>query len=260
MSCGLEEFENCVSKLNEDLRRIQNWASANCLAINPAKSKCLVIRPKQLRQLLEPDVFINCQRIETVSTAKNLGIIFNKTLTWSDHILSATGKTYSMLRNLWYTQYFTPINIRILLAKTYLMPTLLYGCELFASTDSASFGKLNGAYNAVVRYVYGLRKYDHISSFANKLYGVTFSNLLKIRTLILLHKIIFTHEPHYLFHRIKYTRSNRSNDLIPLKRRTLMSEWQFYMHSIHLWNLLPSYIQFISNTEQFKKAIFEFFN
>lgn len=260
LNCGLEKFESCVSKFNEDLRRIQNWASANYLSINPTKSKCLVIRPRQSRIIFEPELFINNQRIEMVPTTRNLGIIFNQTLTWSNHILSATGRTYSMLRTLWNSQYFTPMTIRILLAKTYLMPTLLYGCELFANTDSVSLAKLNRAYNAIIRYVYGLKKYDHISSFQKNLYGVTFFNLLKIRTLLLLHKIIFTREPSYLFNRIQFTQSNRSNGLIPNRRKSLISDWQFYINSVCLWNELPSHIQFISNAVQFKKALYDLFS
>lgn len=138
ISCNKDQFESCVSKLNEDLRNIQNWAYKNHLRVNPTKFKCLLIRPKRMRQIVEPDLFINNQRIEVVPTAKNLGITFNQTLTWSDHILSATGKTYSMLRTLWHSQHFTPINTRILLAKTYILPNLLYGCELFANTDYKS--------------------------------------------------------------------------------------------------------------------------
>ena len=165
----------------------------------------------------------------------------------------------SMLRTLWCTQYFTPPNIRVLLAKTYLKPTLLYGCELFASTDYKSNEKLNIAYNAVVRYIYGLKKYEHISSYTNNLYGVTFTNLLKIRSLIFLHKIVYTREPPYLYNRIIFTRTNRSNDLIPIRRKSLISEWQFFVYSVRLWNLLPSHIQFISNAERFKLYIFDHF-
>lgn len=259
MSCGLEQIEQCVRNLNQDLQRIHNWASINYLSVNPSKSKCVVITPRHKRLTYEPELVINSDKIEIVPKAKNLGIIFNNTLTWSDHILAATGRTYSLLRTLWYCQYFTPPRIRLLLAKTYVLPTLLYGCELFASTDSASFAKLNGAYNAVARYVYGLRKYDHISTFSKKLYGVTFPNLLKIRSLIFLHKIVYTREPQYLYKSIRFTRSNRSNDIIPVRHKSLMSDWQFFVSSIRLWNLLPSSIQFISNAEHFKKAIFVYF-
>lgn len=260
ISCSLDELDNCVRKINEDLHRVQNWASGNYLSINPKKSKCLVIRPRLMKFRLEPNIFINSQRIEVVDNTKNLGIKFNNTLTWSDHILSVTGRTYGMLRSLWNAQYFTPISIRTLLAKTYLLPTLLYGCELFANTDGESIARLNGAFNAVIRYVYGLRKYDHISPFVKKLFNVNFFDLLKIRALILLHKIIYTHEPSYLYNRLRFTRSSRTNDLIPQRRRCLMSEWHFYINSIYLWNKLPSNIQFISNTATFKKAIFDYFS
>lgn len=259
ISAHKTNIDDCVHKLNEDLDRIHNWTTANGLCLNPSKSKCLVITPKSMKALLEPDIFLNNQRIELVKTTKNLGIIFNNTLTWYDHINAAAGKLYSMLRTLWKTQYFTPPKIRLLLAKTYLIPTLLYGCEIFGSCDSTSYNKLNVAYNAIIKYVFGLKKYDSISSVAKTLSGVTLSDLLKIRTLILLHKIVYTHEPRYLFDRISFTRSRRSNDLIQISHRTLTSEWQFYIQSIRLWNLLPSNIQFLSNAMYFKRALFKHF-
>lgn len=259
ISCSQGNYDECINKFNEDLHRINSWAVENGLCINPCKSKCLVIRPRVFRQILQPELFVNGERIGIVETAKNLGVTFNNNLTWSNHIYSVAGKIYSMLRSLWQTQYFTPINIRLLLAKTYLMPNLIYGCELFASCDSESIRKLNVAYNAIVRYVFGLKKYDHISSFVNKLYGVSFVSLLNIRTLILLHKIIYTNEPSYLFNRIIFAKSTRSKIIIPVRRKSLMSDWQFYVHSIGLWNRLPSSIRLISNAGQFRDALFNHF-
>ena len=91
-----------------------------------------------------PPIHINNVNINLVESVKNLRVIFNKQLNWSDHIKAANcGKTFAMLRKLWMTQYFTPIPIRMLLAKTYLLPTLIYGCELFASCDAVSRRRLN---------------------------------------------------------------------------------------------------------------------
>ena len=95
-------------------------ASANGLSLNPKK----------------PPIQINNVNINLVESVKNLGVILNKQLNWSDHIKANCGQTFTMLRNLWMTQYFTPIHIRMLLAKTYLLPTHIYGCELFASCDA----------------------------------------------------------------------------------------------------------------------------
>lgn len=259
ISSDLIQIDNCVGRLNSDLEHIHEWANINGLCINPKKSKCLLIARKNLRLPVEPLIMLDNQKIEIVSTAKNLGITFNCTLTWSDHINAAAGKTFAKLRTLWNTQFFTPLNIRILLAKSYLIPTLLYGCEIYASCDSKSLTKLITSYNAILRYVFNLRKYDHISQYSKKLYGVTITDLLKIRTLILLHKIVYTHEPPYLFERIQFARSRRSNDIIHIRHRSLISEWQFFVNSVRLWNTLPSSIKFISNALHFKKALFHYY-
>lgn len=260
ISTHIKSINDCLIKLNDDLGHVYTWATSNGLCLNPIKSKCLMIYSKSIKLSIKPEVVLNNQLIEIVQTTKNLGIIFNNNLTWSDHINTAVGKTYGMLRVLWKTQYFTPVGIRLLLAKTYILPILLYGCEIFSSCDRLSYNKLEKAYNAILRYVFGLKKYDHITPFSKKIYGITFSDLLKIRTLTLLHKIINTREPLYLYNRILFTRSLRSNDLIQFRHRTLTSEWQFFINSIRLWNLLPSNIQFISNAMHFKKALLNFYN
>ena len=73
-----------------------------------------------------------------------------------------------------------------------------------------------------------------------QLYGVELMNLLKIRALILLHKVIYTREPFYLFNRIQFARSNRGKQIIQLKHRTLISEWRFFTNAIRLWDSLPT--------------------
>lgn len=259
ISDNVSNINECIEHLNEDLTNVYKWACLNGLCINPTKSKCIILTKKHCKLPYQPDIKIDNQIIEIVSQAKNLGIIFNNTLTWSNHINHATGKTFSMLRNLWITHLFTPLNIRILLAKTYLIPTLLYGCELFASCDSASFRKLISTFNAILRYVYNLRKYDHISVYSKKLYGVSLNDLLKIRVLSLLHKTIYTKTPSYLHDKLVFARSSRKKDIIPLRFKSLMSEWQFFINAIRLWNSLPSSFQFICNQSAFKKKIFEFF-
>ena len=85
-----------------------------------------------------------------------------------------------MLRTLYTLQHITPLNIRVFLAKTYLMPRLLYGCEIFPYCDSTSKSRLTVAYNAILRYVYGIRRYDGISQHSKSLYGVELMDLLKI--------------------------------------------------------------------------------
>lgn len=262
ISCDVKSVGKCIETINQELQIINIWASSNGLSINPQKSKCIVIKKRSTLINEIPNIFLNNKKIQIVESAKNLGIVINNELTWNSHINYACGRTYSMLRSLWRTQHCTPPKIRMLLVKTYLMPTLLYGCELFASCDSLSKNKLNVLFNNIVRYVYALRRYDpsssttiSISPFSTQIYGIPFGDMLKSRVLCFLHKIIYTQEPDHLFNRLRFSRSNRGKMINTIQHRSLMSEWQFYVYAVRLWNSLPHKTQLISNAKIFQKNI-----
>lgn len=259
LSSPVQNMALGIASLNEDLQKIHLWASANGLCLNPRKSKCIVICKRSLNPSVCADIVINGEKIEIVTAAKNLGIIFNSNLTWNDHINSLAGQTYIKLRALWSTQYFTPFRVRILLAKTYLVPSLIYGCELFGSCDSVSKRKLNILFNNIIRYVYGLKRFDHVSSAAKNLYGISFESLLKTRILIFLHKIINTKTPKYLYDRICFSQSPRNRNIVIPLHQCLVSEWQFFIHGARLWNTLPQNQQLNSNANSFKSFLFNFY-
>lgn len=261
-SSNVRNVENCILNLNAELNLVFEWARMNRLTLNPKKSQCLVIFKKIYDTSSIPKVSINGVDIAYVNNTKNLGMIFNNTLTWKNQISKASGKVYGILRSLWSSQYYTPQKIRFVLAKSFILPTLLYGCEIFSGCDSADKAKLASVYKSVVRYVFGLRKYDSNSAFLNKIYGISFEDYLKYRTLLLVHKIIFTKEPIYLFERFKFTRSNRNNCLVPIIYNRLISERHFFVNGIRLWNslhTLNNQLHNITNATSFKKKLFNFF-
>ena len=176
ISCTVDDVPNCISLINRDLHKIYLWASANRLRLNPKKSAVLITGQPKTFMMYLPPIHINNVNINLVESVKNLGIILNKQLNWSDDIKAHCGKTFAMLRNLWMTQYFTPIHIRMLLAKSYLLPTLIYGCELFASCDAVSRRRLNVTFNNSARYVFGIKRNCSISHYAKQIYNITFDN------------------------------------------------------------------------------------
>ena len=196
------------------------------------------------------DVMINGKKVEIVYATRNLGIIFNSNLKWDDHINSLLGQTYIKLRALWSTQLYIPLKIRILIAKTYMIICLLYGCELFGNCDSSSKRKLNVLFNNIARYVYNLRRYDHIFVAVRNLYVVTFDKLLNIRVLLFLHRIVNKRIRTYLFDRLLFVQS---------PHRYLFFEWQFYLHAIRLYNILPLHQQYNTNANSFRTFLFQYF-
>ena len=138
-----------------------------------------------------PDIIIRSNKIDFVESASNLGDIFNGWLTWSNHINVIVGKVHGMLRNLWPVIDSTPFTKRMELAKTFLIPVLLYRSEIFGNCNNNDRRKLNLAYNIIARYVFIKGRRDHISEFSYRIFEINFDNLLNIKCLILLPKIIF---------------------------------------------------------------------
>jgi len=189
-SCDTSEIASCVNELNHNLRKISAWAASNKLKLNPSKSQCIIISKHTVDYSLFPVLKLNGDDLNYVETAKNLGITFDQKLSWNNHICKTIGKVYGMLRALWVTQHLTPIPVRILLVKTYLLPTLCYGSELFAGCDALHMKKLNTLYNSITRYVYGLSRGEGTSQYSVQILGVSFENFLKMKCLRFLHKII----------------------------------------------------------------------
>ena len=176
-SCDLYNLNDGIANMNSDLNRVWQWAAGNELSLNPCKSKSILISRQKLDHVCIPQIKMNGSCVELVDQVKNLGIIFTKDLLWSAHINTAVGKVYGMLRTLWVTQKYTPLHIRMLLAKSFLLPTLFYGCEIYASCDSTDKYKLNKLFNTITRYVFCLRKYDHVCNFSVKLFSRSFDDL-----------------------------------------------------------------------------------
>ena len=165
-----------------------------------------------------------------------------------------------MLRNLWAVKCSTAFRIRMLLAKTYLIPVLLYGYEIYASCNANDLRKSKVVYNNIPRYIcnWGIR--DSITEFSYQISYMCFENLLKFKSLIFLHKIIYTAQPNYLYKAISFDRSARGLVLIQRKYKTAFSERQFFIYCTRLWNQLPNRIKIISNANRFKIELLRYFH
>ena len=157
-----------------------------------------------------------------------------------------------MLRNLWAVKCSIAFGIRILLAKTYLIPVLLYGCEIYMNCDANDLQKLKVSYNNIARYVFNRGVRATISVFSQQICNMYFENLLKFICLIFLHKIIYTAQPTYLYGTINFGISAGGLVLIQRKYKTTFSERQFFIYCTRLWNQLPKRIQIINNANRFK--------
>lgn len=255
LNCDKTVIDNCAIEFNSELCAIKNWADSNTLVLNPSKCKCLVISKRSTEVSSVPEILIGNETVPKVESAKNLGIVFNKTLTFEHHIRSSIGKVYGMLRCLWISRAYTPKDTRMLLAKSYLIPTLLYGCELYVNMDSVSRQKMTKIFNNIIRYVFNLKRFDSTSAYSGQLFNMSLDNLLNYKSLLFLHKIIYSGQPEYLYEHVHFMQSTRTKQIKPIRYRSLVSERHFFVNTIRLWNALPLQLQNVRSVPCFKKQL-----
>jgi len=89
--------------MTEDLIRLQTWADAWMITLNPSKTVCMNIT--MVRNKVIPEPKSQGQPIQIVKSHKHLGLYLNDTANWSDHIeylVSKVSRRIGVLRSLKY--------------------------------------------------------------------------------------------------------------------------------------------------------------
>ena len=109
-----------------------------------------------------PQLSLNGTVIPYSSTIKDLGLLIDQNLSWQLQVFS---RIHSLKR----LQQFIPIATKIHLCQTLLLPLLDYGDVCYLDRTEDRLNKLERLQNVCIRYIFGLRKYDHISKFRSQL-------------------------------------------------------------------------------------------
>ena len=212
--CTLSDVVDCIGLINGDLGAVNQWAFVNKLQLNASKSCAIIIYVRDIPYHNLPQPRLGGEVISYSDRVKNLGVVFNKTLTWDAHVDYLTVCVYGILRRFWLLAYATPINIRRKLVVSLILPYFLYCDVVLSSMSSEVLGRLNVLFNSCTRYVFGLRRYDHLSEFRTNILGCDFNTFLKYRYLLFLFKILRSKSPSYLYGIIRPGQSSRAQNLI----------------------------------------------
>ena len=239
-----------IKRINEDLERLSTFSERNCLKINEGKSNFIIIGSrKQIRQLngmqLE-SIVLNKKKIKRMTHTRNLGIEFDEHFSWSLHISTQIQKAYGKLKQLYRFKKFLSIKVKTRLVETYVLSQLSYGNTVTQNITKELQTKLQRVQNACYRFVYSIRKFDHITPYIKKANTLNMTSRTKYHGLTQLHKIVTMKVPIYLSNRITYrhnvhSRNTRNCNLINLQRlKKSVKQGSFFHKTIVDYNTLLS--------------------
>ena len=184
-------------------------------------------------------------------------------MSWAPHINAISKRMHFSFHSLRRLQYFLPHKTKIMLAQCLLLPILDYADVCYLDATEELLNKLERLQNLAIRFVYGLRKYDHVSQFRAQLNWLPIRLRRDMHILTLLFKILnYQNFPEYLRSRFNILprplRSRRSCVVpaleIPMSNTKFLQK-SFTVYAASLWNHLPIPIQRSPSLMSFKSQL-----
>ena len=191
-----------ANELNNDLRKISNWAYQWKMSFNPdpLKQAQEVIFSRKMTKTNHPTLVFNENPVHQVALHKHLGMYLDCKLNFEEHlktIVNKINKTIGLLRKL---QNFLPRKSLLTMYKSFIRPHLDYGDIIYDQTYNTSFHqKLESLqYNAVLAITGAIRGTSNEKH--NELGLESLENRRWYRKLSqFLHKVIANQPPSCLF-------------------------------------------------------------
>ena len=252
-TCKVDEVNETIDRINSDLNNISTFSKKNCLKLNAEKSKFIIIgsRPnlKKIKDVNLKQIKIDGKVIEREYEVKNLGVIFDETLSWARHVNLSVARSYGKLKNAWRFNKFLSQKTKQAICETYILSNFNYADVILQNMTNKLQDKIQKVQNRCIRFIHGLRKYDHISHIrkANKTLNMHDRRLL--HSLSMMFRIRNDLAPTYLTERItqhsdihNHNTRNRNNIRTPFARSAARS-MSFFIHISNIYNNLSDYIQ-----------------
>jgi hypothetical protein len=190
-----------------------------------------------------PSLTINDVEVPYVREAKNLGIIFDESLSWGAHTQATVKRVLGTLAQLRRTLAFIPQHVRKQLVQALIFPHFDYVLPLLTDISACEELKLQRAQNACIRFVTGATRQEHITPHYRQLGILKLAERRELALSILIAKIVKMRSPKYIHEKLKFAsshscRQNRSssNRLIVPLHRTVRYHKSFIIQAAILWN------------------------
>jgi len=192
--------------MNSDLQDILAWSLKNGLKLNVKKCSVLHVVPQDVLQALSQcgvSVSLDGQALDVVDTAKILGVVLDSGLTFSQHVTHTIQKALGRLRGLYRYRSLLPEPAKLQLIQSLILSNFYYCYPAYGNSISrGDKDRMQKMQNSAIRFVYGLKKFDHVSPYAEAANIPPLESVCRMLTCCMVHKTLMLKEPEYLHERL----------------------------------------------------------
>ena len=248
------------------INEITEWCAANKLKLNPNKTEFLwSATARRQDQLDYTSIHLSDRDIRPSKVVRNLGVLIDSQLSFSQPVNNITSKSYSELRRLKSFRRSLPLHAARTLVNSLLVSRIDYCNCLLAGAPAKITDKLQPVMNAAAKIVCGLKKYDHIKQhMRDTLHWLPVPQRVTYKLCLLTYKTIHSRAPEYLIELCKPVaqsesrcrlRSASTGDLLVPRTTTSFADRAFACAGPRAWNNLPPELRRTKTLDTFKKHL-----
>ena len=259
-----EPADSCITTLEKCIQEIRSWMRQNFLKLNDEKTEFLLFGSRQ--QLSKVSLPFTCitigdSQITPSSQARNVGVIFDSTMTLKPHISNIVRVSSFHIRNISRIRKYLNQSAAEQIIHAFVTSRLDNGNALFYGLPQNQISRLQHIQNTAARVVTLSRKSCHMTPILKELHWLPVSQRIVFKLMLIVHKSVNNIAPIYISELLKvYTpsRNLRSSNMSLLKEPTSKRTWgdrSFSVAAPRLWNHLPTKLKSCHSITRFKSLL-----
>ena len=237
------------TRIESTLSTAQDWFTRNRLKINPSKTEMVIFQSKRIRQNPDFSVRFGSDSVHPSHSAKVLGVVLDRHLSWHDHISLVVKKCYCILVCLARTHRRIPRCTKQLLIEALVFPHIRYCLSVFGGCGVGERKRVQKVINFAARIVTGIGRRDHVTPALAELGWLKVDDLIAESDVAAMRRILCAPTPPELLRsRIEYrsdvsvrqSRATVSEQLQLPRVRTELAKRSFLSRATRAWNRMNS--------------------
>ena len=251
----IENMETCVSE-------IRAWMRDNFLKLNDEKTEFMLFgSSSQLAKISVPHITIGDTDVSVASKARDLGVIFDSTMSLDSHVSSVVRCTSFHIHTIGKIRKYLTSKAAEQIVHSVITSRLDMGNALLFGLPQSQIDRLQRIQNSAARIVTLSRKACHITPVLRELHWLPVKFRIIYKMLLFVYKSIHGLAPAYiddLLQPYNPTRSLRSSSMNLFREPRSSHSWgdrSFSCAAPRLWNKLPARLQSSPSLPQFKEHL-----
>uniref|UniRef100_A0A6I8SJP5 Reverse transcriptase domain-containing protein n=1 Tax=Xenopus tropicalis TaxID=8364 RepID=A0A6I8SJP5_XENTR len=249
------------TQISNCLLAISNWMNQRHLKLNLTKTELMIFLPKP-GPTPPFSISIDGTLINPVDSARCLGVIFDSSLFFSNHINTPVKTCHFFLRNIAKIRPFLSTATAKLLMHALILSRLDYCNLLLTGLPNSHLSPLQSILNTAARILLLSSRRVQALPLLKALSWLPIKQRISYKLLLLTFKALHSSAPHYISSLVspyvpgRLLRSSQSNRLVAPPTTTAVSRLKpFCLAAPYIWNALPDFLRRESSPSLFKTKV-----